>query len=243
MAEQEFASHFVALKQCGFVLLIILECERQNVLLFTPGIGGKVISGTSDFQFIRDKYGCDSDSVVIIDENGRNYAIRYDESVGSQLLAQGCPSGILTIHEETVYGDQSEYQAIYIADNENTARITLSLFKDRIPSDISPHHKEKLNEMLLVAHSIVTAFNAGKIVIKCLVAKNYKSVSEINITEIMATVRYGVSVMNATIKRNDSYSKLIYHSDEISALWTEIERGYSVDEAEVINASEQAIEI
>ena len=101
----------------------------------TPGIGGKVISGTSDFQYIRDKYGCDSDSVVIIDENGRNYAIRYDESVGSQLLAQGCPSGILTIHEETVYGDQSEYQATYIADNENTARITLSLFKDRIPSD------------------------------------------------------------------------------------------------------------
>lgn len=44
-------------------------------------------------------------------------------------------------------------------------------------------------------------------------------------------------------KRNDSYSKLIYHSDEISALWTEIEREYSVDEAEVISASEQAIEI
>lgn len=101
----------------------------------TPGIGGKVISGASDFQFIRDKYGCDSNSVVIIDENGRKYAIRYEEGVGSQLLAQGCPSGILTIHEETVYGDQSEYQAIYIADNENTAQITLSLFKDRIPSD------------------------------------------------------------------------------------------------------------
>lgn len=51
------------------------------------------------------------------------------------------------------------------------------------------------------------------------------------------------TVFSYTIKRNDSYSKLIYHSDEISALWTEIEREYSVDEAEVINASEQAIEI
>lgn len=114
---------------------------------------------------------------------------------------------------------------------------------DAFKEFIAPHHKEKLNEMLLVAHSIVTAFNAGKIVIKCLVAKNYKSISEINITEIMATVRYGVSVMNATIKRNDSYSKLIYHSDEVSARWIELEREYCLDEAEVINAIEQAIEV
>ena len=54
------------------------------------------------------------------------HIIRYSESVGQQLLADNCPSGIVTIHEETMYGDIAEYQAVYIAPGDNQTELTLS---------------------------------------------------------------------------------------------------------------------
>ena len=100
-----------------------------------PGIGGRVSSGTTDFRFVKDKYGCDSNRVEIIDANGRKYPIQYDLSVGDQLATQGCPSGVVTIHEETVYGDKNEYKAIYIAEGDNTGRITLSFINDGVETN------------------------------------------------------------------------------------------------------------
>ena len=93
-----------------------------------PGINGKTNMGYWDFEFIKDKYGCDSDSVVIIDSNGREYSIAYNTGVGKQLLDAGCPSGVVTIREQTIYGDEATYQAVFIADGENTASITLSYY-------------------------------------------------------------------------------------------------------------------
>lgn len=87
-------------------------------------------SGTSDFEFVSDKYGCDSYSVVIIDENGKEYEIEYKKSVGKQLAEKMCPTGIITIRESTKYGDTAEYQAVYIAENENTTNIKLSYFEN-----------------------------------------------------------------------------------------------------------------
>ena len=45
-------------------------------------------------------------------------------SVGQQLEAAGCPSGIITITETTKYGDSVSYQAIYIAPDDNPTEIT-----------------------------------------------------------------------------------------------------------------------
>ncbi len=96
----------------------------------TPGKDGTTYSGYNDFEFIRDKYGCDSDSVVILDAEGNVYPIRYGEGVGRQLEALGCPSGVVTICESTVYNDTAEYQAVFIAEGDNTARITLAYYLD-----------------------------------------------------------------------------------------------------------------
>ena len=96
----------------------------------TPGQSGRVSSGFTDFEFIKDKYGCDSDSVVITDVNGKEYPIRYEESVENQLKVLNCPSGVVTINEQTVYGDSNSYKAVYINEGENTATIELSLYRD-----------------------------------------------------------------------------------------------------------------
>lgn len=122
-----------------------------------PGIGGRVSSGTTDFRFVKDKYGCDSDRVEIIDANGRTYSIQYDISVGDQLAAQGCPSGIVAIHEETVYGDKNEYKAIYIAEGDNTGRITLSFINNGIDTN------ETVNQEKTGAHFEVEAFSITSI--------------------------------------------------------------------------------
>jgi len=111
-------------------------------------------------------------------------------------------------------------------------------YLDAAKEFINPQQKEKLNEMLLVAHSIVMAENTGKIVFKCLIAKDIKAVSEINIAEIISVVGYGIKVVNAAAARNNAYAKLIYHADEINKQWDEIGSNIEADELLIIEGAE-----
>lgn len=87
---------------------------------------GEEERGFYSFQFLTDQYGgIDSKSVVIIDSEGKQHNIAYNESVGQQLLQDHCPSGIVKIREETMYGDVTEYQAMYIAQGDNRTELTL----------------------------------------------------------------------------------------------------------------------
>lgn len=88
---------------------------------------------------------------------------------------------------------------------------------DKIKMFLNPSSKEKLNEMLLVSHAIVTAFNVGKIIVK-------KSPWEINVTEILAVVRYGFKVLKANARRNSEYAKLMRNSELIHDKWIELEQ-------------------
>ena len=92
------------------------------------GKDGSYDDDVQDFEFVKDKYGCDSDSIKITDAEGSSYKVEYGKSVGDQLKSQGCPSGIITIEESTVYGDSTSYQAIYIAEGENHADITVEYY-------------------------------------------------------------------------------------------------------------------
>ncbi len=88
---------------------------------------GEEDRGFYSFEFVTDQYGgIDSKNVTITDSEGGQHIIRYSESVGQQLLADNCPSGIVTVREETMYGDFSEYPAVYIAPGDNTADLTLT---------------------------------------------------------------------------------------------------------------------
>ena len=92
---------------------------------------------------------------------------------------------------------------------------------------IKPESKEKLHEMLLVAHAIVTAMNVGKVVIT-------KNLASINVTEIISVIRYGISVVSAMNKRHGEYARLIYHAGEINDLWEKLDSEYSIDETAFI---------
>jgi len=87
---------------------------------------------------------------------------------------------------------------------------------------IRPTGKDKLHEMLLLAHTIVTAVNVGKVVIT-------KKPWEINITEIISVIRYAVPVLSDVIDRHSGYAKLIRNADEITANWEALAREFSVD--------------
>lgn len=88
---------------------------------------GKEKRGFYSFKFITDQYGgIDSKSVTITDSAGKQHAIRYSESVYQQLLADQCPSGIVTMREETMYGDTAEYKAVYIAPDDNQTEIRIA---------------------------------------------------------------------------------------------------------------------
>ena len=98
---------------------------------------GTIDNGSYDFEFIKDQYGgLDSSTVVIIDQEGREYPISYSQSVEQQLNAQHCPSGILTIKEETMYGDVSTYKAVYIAPGDNTTNVTLTCYENGTTKEI-----------------------------------------------------------------------------------------------------------
>lgn len=81
---------------------------------------------------------------------------------------------------------------------------------------IRPSSKEKLHEMLLMSHAIVTAVNIGKVVIK-------KAPWEINVTEIISVVRYAIPVVKGVISRHSEYAKLLRSSEEIHARWEQLE--------------------
>ena len=104
--------------------------NSKKYAYLTPGYEGAVDRGYHHFEFIKDAYGYDSNSVVIIDCNGKRYSIKYNESVGDQLRALGCPTGKITIEEKTVYGDTNTYEAIYIAENDNTISFDLKYYID-----------------------------------------------------------------------------------------------------------------
>ena len=115
-------------KTTGVSWLPVIGAKKYVSL--QPGDGGETVSGENDFVFIRDKYGCDSNSVVITDESGKEYSIQYDKGVAAQLREQNCPSGIITITEATKYGDQSVYKVIYIRPGENTATTEISYYEN-----------------------------------------------------------------------------------------------------------------
>lgn len=88
---------------------------------------------------------------------------------------------------------------------------------DAVKHLFKKENKEKLNEMLLVSHAIVTAVNVGKVVIN-------KAPWEINITEIFSVFKYGVKVVSSATERNSEYSKLIRNADEIHKSWHQLEQ-------------------
>jgi hypothetical protein len=96
---------------------------------------------------------------------------------------------------------------------------------EAIKKFIKPDNEEKRNEMLLVAHAIVTAFNIGKIIVK-------KSIWEINITEIFSVIKYGIKVVNSAIYRNSQYAKLIRNSSEIHDKWQQLANEICIDDIE-----------
>ncbi len=111
-------------KLCQTDALPNIGKKKYSYLL--PGTSGKQKTGYYDFEFIKDKYGCDSASVVITESNGQRHRIAYNKGAAEQLEAQGCKSGIVTITEKTIYGDSVSYQAVYTAENDNTAEITVT---------------------------------------------------------------------------------------------------------------------
>lgn len=113
---------------CSFVnALPIISPKPYRYQKF--GREGEEEHGFTDFQFIADKYRCDSDSIVITDCNGRTYYIGYEVNVGSFLQSVRCPSGIITITERNKYQEKAEYQAVFIASGDNTAELKLFCYQ------------------------------------------------------------------------------------------------------------------
>lgn len=100
---------------------------------------------------------------------------------------------------------------------------------------LKPTGKEKMYEMLLLAHTIVTAVNVGKVIIN-------KHPWEINITEIISVIRYAIPVLNNAINRHSGYAKLIRNADELNNNWEVLALEFGVDNL-VLEFPEKVFEI
>lgn len=96
-----------------------------------PGTTSNVKDGYVDFEFVKDKYEVDSSKVVITDCNDKEYEIEYHKGVGQQLSEKNCPSGVVTITESTCYGDTNVYQAVYIAEHDNTSTLEIEYYEGK----------------------------------------------------------------------------------------------------------------
>ena len=114
----------------------------------------------------------------------------------------------------------------------------LELFKSAFKST------EKMSEMLLAAHAVVTAVNLGKVSIKCISGEPVqiaKGLSQINITEIMSVVKYAVKVTKAVAIRNSDYSKSIYYAKIAKNGWDSLDIMAQEDELEIIKKMPELI--
>lgn len=116
--------------------------SRKIGYYLEPGESGETYTDYIDFKFKKDKYGVDSDKVIITDCNGKDYQIQYGIGVGLQLMQQNCPTGIVTITETTCYGDSSSYQAVYFAENENTAFLEIAYYDGKTEKRASFSQKD-----------------------------------------------------------------------------------------------------
>ena len=100
---------------------------------------------------------------------------------------------------------------------------------DAVKHFFKQENKDKLDEMLLVAHTIVAAMNIGKVIIN-------KAPWQINIGEIFSVVRYGVKVLSRMLERNSDYAKLMRSSKEIHEGWLALEQQICNSEQSIIMA-------
>lgn len=138
------------------------------------------------------------------------------------IMCQGLSTIIIEVILRVYFGIQSVKQykgTVELSEDYSNYEAVKHFFK--------PENNEKLDEMLLVAHAIVTAVNVGKVVID-------KAPWEINITEIFSVVRYGVKVLSKVIERNSDYAKLIRNADEIHEGWQSLEQNLNGDERFII---------
>lgn len=148
--------------------------SRKPCRYLMPGEFGSVRTDYTDFKFTKDKYGVDSNGVTITDCNGKEYPIKYQVGVGLQLMQQNCPSGVVTITETTCYGDTNTYEAVYIAENDNTSSLELTYYvgKDKKSETVTKADNGKtieagafkIDKLIddLDPYSIVTIENAEK---------------------------------------------------------------------------------
>lgn len=120
------------------------------------GLSSSPDSGHSSFKFFRDEYGCDSDSVTISSSDGKQMIVTYGEDVDSQLKNAGFKTGILTITEQTVYGDQATYEAVYYANNDIMARIELVCHDETGTHSIKVSQENEGTSITTEAFSIIS---------------------------------------------------------------------------------------
>lgn len=104
-----------------------------------------------------------------------------------------------------------------------------------VKSVLKPINQNKLDEMLLVSHIIVTAVNIGKVVIK-------KSPWEINVTEILSVFKYATKVIRETVARNNvnsEYAKIMRNADEIHRRWNILYETLICDDREITETLNQ----
>ena len=142
-------------------------------------------------------------------QNGFNIKNIMNQSVSTIIIEI-----ILRVYH-SVHSVQKYKYEFELDDDYSNFREVSHLFKQE--------SKEKLNEMLLVSHAIVTAINMGKVIIN-------KAPWEINITEIFSVFRYGVKVISNVTKRNSEYLKLIRNADEIHRYWHQLEQEVCYDD-------------
>lgn len=98
--------------------------------ILSSGKDAIINSGKEGFVFKKDENSYDSHLVYITDSTGKRINIEYEKNVEEQLKEHNCSTGIITIVERTKYGDSTEYEAVFYANDDNTAKLILSYIID-----------------------------------------------------------------------------------------------------------------
>lgn len=174
--------------------------NNKKVKVIIPGREDLSESNVVSFKFIRDEFGYDSNTVVIIDSNGNEYPIEYNKEVEKQLADAGCPTGIVTITEKTIYGDEVSYKAVFFNPGDVTTELELTVYDKEIEGSLEISQENSGEKTVTNAFSFKNATDNldpyALVKVKCGNQEDYFSINELSNKRWQNVGDYEITVVN-----------------------------------------------
>jgi hypothetical protein len=144
------------------IIVFLNDTEQEYLKAGLPSLNGRkyryvtpdtgeIEEGVMHFAFVKVADFESRRITLMLKETSISYEILYGVSVEHQLEMMNAASGIYIVREENIFGDYSEYEAVYIKPYDMTGSLTVSLY-------YNGHYTQKTFSKINTTTEVVNGF-------------------------------------------------------------------------------------